>query len=57
MHALDIRQNVSRWQKRDTILESLIQMVCSTSQKFVTIHLKRDMILGSFLSLFILKLF
>ena len=29
-HALDIGRNMSRWQKRDTILETLIQFVCYT---------------------------
>jgi len=45
-----LEKNVSRWQKCDTILETLIQMVCSTRQKRITIHLKCDTILGSFLA-------
>jgi len=36
-HAFDIGENLSRWQKRDTIMETLIWVVCYTSQKRVTI--------------------
>ena len=38
IHAFDIGQNVSRWQKRDTILETLILVVYYTTQKRVTIY-------------------
>jgi len=45
-HAFDIGENVSRWQKRDTIIETLIWVVCYTRQKRVTIYLNRATILG-----------
>jgi len=46
-HAFDIGENVSRWQKRDTIMETLIWVVCYTRQKHVTIYLNRATILGA----------
>jgi len=45
--AFDIGENVSRWQKRDTIMETLIWVVCYTRQKCVTIYLNRATILGA----------
>jgi len=45
-HAFDIGENVSRWKKRDTIMETLIWVVCYTRQKRVTIYLNRATILG-----------
>jgi len=46
-HAFKISENVSRWQKRDTIMETLIWVVCYTWQKRVTIYLNRATILGA----------
>ena len=46
-HAFDIGENVSRWQKRDTIMETLIWVVCYTRQKRVTIYLNHATILGA----------
>jgi len=45
-HAFDIGENVSRWQKLDTIMETLIWVVCYTRQKRVMIYLNRATILG-----------
>ena len=55
MHAIDIEENVSRWQKRDTIWWNPNSVSCYTRWKCVTIYLKRDTILGEFLCLFKLK--
>jgi len=42
--AFDIEQNVSRWLNRDTILETLIWVVCYSRQKRDTVYLNRDTI-------------
>jgi len=56
-HAFDIGENVSRWQKRDTIMETLIWMVCYTRQKRVTIYLNRATILGAVVAYLSWRLF
>jgi len=55
MHCFDIKENVSRWQKRDTIWSNPNSVSCYTRWKRVPIYLKRDTILGEFLCLFKLK--
>jgi len=56
-HAFDIGENVSQWQKRDTIMETLIWMVCYTRQKRVTIYLNRATILWAVVAYLSWRLF
>lgn len=49
-YAFGIGENVSRWQKRDTIMETLILEVCYTRKKRVTIYLNRATILEAVLA-------
>jgi len=56
-HAFDIGENVWRWQKHDTIMETLIWVVCYTRQKCVTIYLNRATILGAIVAYLSWRLF
>lgn len=49
-YVFGIGENVSRWQKRDTIMETLILEVCYTRKKRVTIYLNRATILEAVLA-------
>jgi len=54
-HGFDIVENMSRWQKRDTIWGNPNSVILLHKANHVMLYLKRDMIFGEFLCLFKLK--